>query len=334
MIVQIKKVLGCGIYPALFILFLMFFNNCQNQYEDYDNRSYDDRSSDDRYNRGSRSRNSSDLRTVNTSSSIRFQPIRESQFDGDDCEDSEECKDWCDEIFSRSLQDQCENFPEDMVEVFYETYRNLKLASLSSLEEIDPSALAVFMDIDDRFINSLKEDWGISGVSALLNYTAGNPLVVEAFQYKENEEIFKNLLLEFAQLNNKQAHLSIALSLNVARHRETMPALIKNADNETAMQFIFDLVTQECADPLFCKQQILCVREDISRRTSRQRPSDLCPYLGPRDRADYCYIQGPDVWSYVDNLISDGDLKDNDLRSLELNEQMCSAFCSSNNCYL
>ncbi len=338
MIFNTKKVLGYGIYPALFILFLIFFNNCRNQYEDdyyYDDRRYD-RGYDDRYDRGSsrRHRNDSELRTVSPSSSIRFQPLKASQFDGEDCEEFEECRELCDEIFSRSFQDRCENFPEDMVEALYETYEDLKLASPSSLENIDPSALAVLMDMDDRFINSLKDDWGISGVSALLDYTAKNPLAVEAFQYGDNEEIFKDLLLEFARLNNKTAHFSTALSLNVARHRETLPALIKNADNETAMQFILDILSQECSDSFTCKKQALCVREDISRRASRQRSSDLCPYLGVRDRADYCYIQGPDVWSYIENLIYDGDIKDRDLANLELNEQTCDTFCSRNDCYL
>ena len=337
MIFKTKKALGYGIYPVLFILLLLFFNNCQNQSDYYEDRRYDEeRYSDRRYDRGSsRSyRNDSELRTVNRSSSVRFQPLKESQFDGDDCEDSEECRELCDEIFSRSLQDRCENFPEDMVEVLYETYQDLKSASLSSLENMDPSALAVLMNMDDRFINLLKDDWGISGISALLDYTAKNPLAVEAFQYSDNEEIFKDLLLEFARLSNKTAHLSTALSLNVARHRETLPALIKNADNEIAMQFILDILSQECTDSFDCKKKMLCVREDISRRTSRQRSADLCPYLGVRERADYCYIQGPDVWSYIENLIDEGDIKDRDLTNLELNEQMCDTFCSRSDCYL
>ncbi len=330
MIFKTKKVLGYGIYPALFILFLMFFNNCQNQYDDYNDRyRYDDRYGRSRSNR-------SDLRAVNTSSSVRFEPIRESQFDRDDCEESEECQDWCNEIFSGSAQERCESLPEDMVEVLYDTYENLKSASPSSLEDMDPSAMAVLIDMDDRFINFLRDDWGISGVSALLDYTARNPLVVEAFRYSNNEEVFKNLLLEFVRLNNKKSSLSTALSLNVSRHRETMLTLIKNADNREAMQFVFDLVMRECSDSLNCKKQMLCVRENIARRSSRERHFDVCPYLGPRDRADYCYIQGPDVWSYIENLIYDGDLKDPDLMGLELNEQMCNSFCSRNrdNCYL
>lgn len=334
MIIQVKKALGYGIYPVLFILLLIFFNNCQNQYEDYDSRyQYSDRDRyDGRYGgRSDRYRSRSDLREVNTS--IRFEPISKRQFDGDDCEDSNDCQDLCDEMFSGSIRDKCENLPEDMVDALYTAYKNLKYASPSNLEDMDPSALAVLLDMDSGMIDLLKEDWGIRGVSALMDYTARSPLAVEAFQYGSNEEIFKSILIEFSQLKHNESHLTYALSSNVVRHRETMLALIKNADNKEAMQFVFDLVNQECST-LACKQKILCVREDITRRSSRQRNSDICPYLGPRDRADYCYIQGPDVWSYIENLIYEGYLNDRDLRGLDLNEQMCDSFCSRNNCYL
>ena len=329
MIVKIKKVLGYGIYPALFLLFLIFFNNCQSQYDN--DRDY---RSDNRYDRDrGRYRNNSDLREVNTASSVRFEPIAQRHFDGDDCEDSNECQDLCTDMFSRPAQERCERLPEDMVTALYDAYENFKYASPSNLEEIDPSALAVLLDMDDRIINLLREDWGIRGIAALMDYTARDPLAVSAFQYGNNEAIFKAILLEFSQLKHNVSDLTVALSANVARHRETMLALIKNADNKEAMQFVFDLLNQECSS-LTCKQKVLCVREDIERRTSRDRNSDVCPYLGPRDRSDHCYIQGPDVWSYIENLIYEGHFNDSDLANLDLNEQMCDSFCSQNNCYL
>ena len=328
MIFKTKKVLGYGIYPALFILFLIFFNNCQNQYDD--GGYYNDR---DRYNNNSY-RNNSNLREINTSSSVHFEPISKHQFEGDDCDQFDECQDLCDEMFSGVVQERCESLPEDMVEALYSAYENLKYASMDSLQRMDPSAVAILIDMDDRFINFFKEDWGINGISALIDHTMRNPLMIEAFRYGNNEETFKSILLEFARLRHNNSSLTSALSVNVVRHRETILTLIKNSDNKEAMQFVFDLVSRECSSPVQCKQHILCVREDISRRSSQDRYSDICPYLGPRDRSDYCYIQGPDVWSYIENLIYDGDLSDSDLANLDLNEQMCNSFCSRNNCYL
>lgn len=328
--------LGYGIYPALFILFLVFFNNCQNQYDDDYYYRYDNDRYGNRYNGSSnRYRNNSDLREVNTSSSVRFEPISQSQFEGEDCDEFNECQDLCDEMFSRSIaQDKCESFPEDMVEALYSAYENLKHASMDSLQRMDPSAMAVLIDMDDRFINFFRDDWGISGISAFINHTMRSPLMIEAFRYGNNEEVFKNILLEFARLRHNNASLISALSVNVVRHRETVLTLIRNSDNQEAMQFVFELLSRECSS-LQCKQQVLCVREDISRRrSSRDRDSNFCPYLGPRDRSDYCYIQGPDVWSYIENLIYDGDLSEPDLANLELNERMCDSFCSHNNCYL
>lgn len=330
MIFKTKKVLGYGIYPALFILFLIFFNNCQNQYDDYyDNRFYDDRNSGN-----SRYRNNSDLREINTSSSVRFEPITKRQFEGDNCEALDDCQDLCDEMFSGTAQERCESLPEDMVTALYSAYENLKHASMDSLQRMDPSAMAVLIDMDDRFIGVFREDWGIHGVSALIDYTVRNPLMIEAFRYGNNEETFKSILLDFARLKHNNASLISALSVNVVRHRETVLTLIKNSDNKEAMQFVFDLVSRECSSPVQCKQQILCVREDISRRSIRDGYSEVCPYLSPRDRSDYCYVQGPDVWSYIENLIYDRDLNDPDLASLDLNEQMCNSFCIRDNCYL
>ena len=331
--VHIKKALGYGIYPVLFILFLVFFNNCQNQYDDYDNDNDRYRDEDRRGSGSSRYRNNSDLREVNTSSSVRFEPIAKRHFDGEDCEDFDDCQDLCDEMFSGAIQERCENLPEDMVEALYESYENLKYVSPSNLEDMDPSTLAVLIDMDQKIINRLMRDWGIIGVSSLIDYTARNPLVVEAFQHGNNEEAFKKILLEFSRLKTEEFSITSALSLNVVRNRETMLVLIKNADNKEAMQFVFDLLETECAT-LVCKQKVLCVREDITRRSSRDRNSDVCPYLGPRDRSKHCYIQGPDVWSYIENLIYDRHFNDNDLMNLDLNEQMCDSFCSRNDCYL
>lgn len=331
MIFKTKKVLGYGIYPALFILFLIFFNNCQNQYDDYNDPYYNN---NNRYGGSSnRYRNNSDLREVNTSSGVRFEPISKSQFEGGDCDEFDECQDLCDEMFSGGAQERCESLPEDMVDALYDAYENLKHASMDSLQRMDPSAMAVLIDMDDRFINFFRDDWGIRGISALINHTVRSPLMIEAFRYGNNEETFKDILLEFARLRHNNSSLVSAFSVNVVRHRETILTLIKNSDNKEAMQFVFDLLSRECSS-LQCKQQILCVREDISRRSSRDGYSGVCPYLGPRDRSDYCYIQGPDVWSYVENLIYDGDLNDQSLANLELNERMCNSFCSRNNCYL
>jgi len=236
-------------------------------------------------------------------------------------------------MFSRSVHDRCENLPEDMVTAIYDCYESLKHVSIDSLQRMDPSAMAVLIDMDDIFIYIFRDDWGIHGFSSLIDYTAKNPLMIEAFRYSNNEDIFKNILREFARLKHNNASLISAFSVNVVRHRETALTLVKNSDNKEAMQFFFDLLSQECSS-LQCKQKVLCVREDISRRSSRDRYSDICPYLGLRDRSDYCYIQGPDVWSYIENLIYDGDLNAPGLAGLELNEEMCNSFCSRNNCYL
>ena len=356
-----RKALDLIFYPVLFFILSLFFLRCQNNSgDDYYDDYYDDRRRGgnyyddydrDRDGRRRSIRSREDIPLVTRGRVTRFSILRESSFSGRDCEDvsDRECREQCDEIFSRSsARSECEDFPEDMVQALYDTYRELEHIQQSSpsrssrdrdsssdLRRIDPSAVAVMVNIDkDLLVNLSKNQWGRAGTAVFLDWVARNPAAVEAMRYRDNEDSFKEVLLEFSNFYRRDSSypLPLSLSLNVGRHRETFLYRAWEQDNHIAVQFVFDLMSCSLDSLKDCKQLALCYREPVSR-SSRREGDSSCPYLSSRDlrRARHCYVQGPDVWSYIEGLLQDGDFRDTDIGSLTIDQQFCDDFCGSSN---
>ena len=339
-----------NIFKCLCFLFVLsLFAYCQSSYRSQDNYDDDDERDERRRTTSSRRGGSSSLRSVDGSSSSTrsFTPLRERDFEGPDCEESRECRDFCADIFPRSTRSQCENLPEDMVELLHASYKNLEnMRSASgdsdntrrSAQRVDPAALAAILDIDVGAVLDLpKSKWSIREVKEFLNWLAQSPLAVKALEDEDSKnKVFKETLRAFSKRENAVNRITAALSLDVGQYFQTFFYQAQNADNERAFQYTFDFLNDNCGGVSVknCKLLILCAREE--EEDGRYRSRQTCPYLSGnrrRQREDYCYAQGPNVWSYINGLIDDNDLHDADLESItELNEEFCENFCKTNNC--
>ena len=302
---------------SLAILCFIFALACQNNSSEDDYYPSDRGEGDTRRNLRNPSGN---IRTVNTNYT-HYRRLKESHFDGEDCDKNSDCRELCEEISDRNdFEDKCEDLPEDMVETLHETFQQLRhITSANALNRVDPSALGALLHINVNVLLDLfdgeSDDWTPRNVKEFLNWTANNPIVVEALREDSQNLFFKEAL---KQLN---ADVSLALLTSVHQYRDTFISQAVKADNDRAIHLAFSLISESQK-----KSDFLCKRETISR--SRASSTSTCHYDSSSDdfrrnrRSSYCYIHGPTVWSYVSdlNLSLSSELS-------RLNEDSCNKYC-------
>ena len=321
------------IFIAVFFTFFLFFFSCNQE-----NRNVDDRdpisNSADRS--GRTIRQSSDLREVNSSSS-RFRVLKKTDFDGDDCEKDNECRVLCREIFSSSNnRDSCENYPIEMTEALYDTFVGLRSIRTPDTTRVDPAAMGfLFNEEPEMFRRQFEDEWGVRGVSAFLNWVALSSDAAQAMNYNNNKRVLVEIFLALTDWHKEPQTIARALSIGLARQRDTFLYFVQEADNENALELALELLQEDkcgVASSKGCKLLALCGRQPLAQQFSfYDSNSSNCYYLDSYEAedADYCYIQGPDVWSYTQRSIENGDVRDNDLESGILGINQCDQFCKS-----
>lgn len=308
-------------YRYIFILAvfsLIFSCSPESEFKDDDDDDYDREYS-------SRRPSGSSLRVVDEGAG-RFQRLKSSQFKGEDCDEKRECLDQCRDIYNHnSFRSQCGNLPEDMVAVLYENFQNLQHIRVNSDRLVDPSALGALLHLEPKVMVQLVEDsWTERDISEFLNWAAGSELVIEALE-EDDRNVFLTHILK--RLNS---NTSSALLASIDRYRDTFISQAAKADNEKAVRLAVQLISSDSNElgSFFCK------RERI--RSTRGGSSSSCHYhlAGQNRRRDYCYIHGPTVWSYINDVNFAGVrfpanlLQSGSSSRLNLDENSCESFCS------
>ena len=274
----------------------------------------------------SSSRNSGTLRQVNTSS-LKFRALKKSDFDGEDCEDDRDCPDLCRDMFSSSNRDRCEKYPINMVETLYETFQSLQGIRSSSGNGVDPSTVGFLFDLAPRlFQRKLRSEWGIRGVASFLSWVASSPSAAQAMNYRKNKDVMEEIFNEFANLSNADRDMATALSIGISRERDTFLYLVQDSNNTEGLQLALDLLGRDNA------MLALCKRRTIEEEYSYYTKESSCYYLDvyEAEDEDYCYTQGPDVWSYVQRSVQRRDVSSRDVSDALISTSTCNTFCLSN----
>ena len=271
------------------------------------------------------------LREVNSSSS-RFRVLKKSDFDEEDCEDDKDCRSLCRDMFSSSARDKCEDDPIDMVEFLHDTFLSLRNIRNPDNPQIDPSAVALLFDREPQMFNrELDDEWGVRGISAFLSWVASNPSASNAMRHGTNEQVLIEVLLELTELRDEDENIARAMSIGLARRRDTFLYFIQENNNEAGLELALELLQEnDCgAGSKDCKLLALCGREEITQEYSQYDRESSCYYLNvdEAEDADWCYTQGPDVWSYVQRELRSGDVRDSDLDGETLGSKLCDKFC-------
>ena len=308
---------------SLALLCFIFALGCPNT------RSSDDYYPDERDRRDStlRGRNPSDggIRTVNTHYT-HYKRLKESHFDGEECDKNPDCRDLCEEISDRNdFENECGDLPEDMVTALHETFQQLThITGANAFDRVDPSALGTLLHINANvmldLLNGDSDDWTNRDVKEFLNWAASNPIVIEALREDPRNLFFQTAL---KQLN---ADMSLALLTSIQQYRDTFISQAVRTDNNRAVNLALSLIPNSTEGDFFCK------RETISR--SRASSTSTCHYDSSSDdarraaarRSRYCYIHGPTVWSYINTLSIQMPAG-----LTSLNEDSCETYCEGHN---
>lgn len=308
---------------SLVLLSLIFTLGCQNR-SSSDEYYPSDRDRRDSSLRERGGRPSGGIRTVNAHYT-HYNRLRESHFEGEDCDKNSDCRELCEEISNRNdFERRCGNLPEDMVTALHETFQQLRhITTANAFDRVDPSALGTLLNMDVNVMLDLldgdSDDWTNRDIQEFLNWAASNPIVIEALREDSQNLFFKTAL---KQLN---ADVSLALLTSIQQYRDTFISQAVRANNDRAVDLALSLIPNSTGD-------FLCKRETIGR--SRASSTSSCHYDSSSEdlrrassrRSRYCYIHGPTVWSYMNGL------------SLQLpaglsrlNEESCDTYCEGHN---
>ena len=298
-------------------------------------------------NRGSdRDYRSAELRRLKGSSNPVIRSFLESRYsnpsynyEGDSCEEISSCLDICERSFSSRFRRKCERAPAEFIENLEEDL--FKLISISDLDEVDisPAFISAVLDFDEDLLSDLvKQNMSEGDLKTFLAWIAVNERVSEAFaDDRSSRDILKEAFEKLGDLNEGRKELETGFNIGLISEDDTFLSLASDEGNEEGFSLGYDILDDSCSNK-DCKLYVLCSREKQSSSRSRvfgtnRRNSSTCKTSTRTDRrirsGETCYIQGSNVWSFLEELIYDGDIKDSDFDEDIVTVEECNRFCGA-----
>lgn len=291
---------------------------------------------------------SSELRRLKNSSNPVIRSFLESRYSnpshgyrGDDCEEISACLDICENRFSSRLGRKCEKAPAEFIENLEEDL--FKLINISDLDEVDisPAFISSILDFDEDLLSDLiKDNMSEGDLKTFLAWIAVNEKVSEAFESdRRSKDILKEAFEKLGEFNKGGRELETAFNIGLITEDDTFLSLASDEANEEGFSLAYEVLDDSCFNR-DCKLYVLCSREKQTNSRSRifgvsRRNSSSCKTSTRTDgRArpgETCYIQGSNVWSFLEELIYERDIKDSDFDEEEevVTVRECNEFCGS-----
>ena len=262
-------------------------------------------------------------------------------FGGPDCEESEACKAICeDRILSRTRNRyRCYKSPRSLVESLEDGFFKLLNISVGKSVDISPGLIAGMLDIDVDIIADLVEKRMSKGdLRSFLAWVAINEGIAEVFLEEDRRsEVMENAFKELGKLQtDARREMETGLNTGLIQDEDTFFHLAALEGNEAAFQIAYEILESVCSSRS-CKLEVLCARDFQTRRRSRFFGNEsrflkcrTSASQGRRMRSEAtCYIHGAAAWSYLDELIEDREIRDNDFEGEEnqITVETCNAYC-------
>ena len=260
-------------------------------------------------------------------------------YGGATCEDVSSCLGICDDVFSRYSR-KCERAPAEFIESLNDNL--YKLLNISDLDEvgIDPAFITAIIDFDkDLLIDLIKKNMSEGDLKTFLAWIAVNEKIAEAFSEEyRSRDVLEEAFEKLGEFKNGKKDLETAFNIGLIAEDDTFLSLSAGEGNEEAFVLGYKVLDSSCSKK-DCKLYVLCSREqkNRNRRSSvfgfNSRNESLCKTSTRTDgRGGYrtnetCYIQGSNVWSYLEELIDEDDIKDSDFEKNIVTVTMCNQFC-------
>lgn len=264
-------------------------------------------------------------------------------YDGEECEESEACMEICDSFpFARRNRKKCHNSPRALVEKLEDgVFTLLNICEADSVD-ISPGLIAGMLDMDVDEMADLVEDKMSEGdLKSFLAWVAVNEDIAEVFLKEDRrseimEKAFKKLgKLQPEVENNEETGLNVGL----IQSEDSFFHLSAYESNSAAFQIGYEVLKSVCSSK-DCKMNLLCARDSQSRsrrsrifgRSSNITECRTSSEQGRRARSSgFCYIHGAVSWNYLNELIEDRDIRDNDFvgEENEITVEKCNEYCDS-----
>lgn len=265
-------------------------------------------------------------------------------YDGELCEENDFCKDTCDTILHRTYKTKCYKSPRAVVERLEESMFILLDISRVDYVEISPGMIAGMLDIGLDFVMDLVENRMSEGdLKSFLAWVAINRSIAEIFLAKDRRSrVIDRAFRALGRMQQVGVTNEVVTGLNVGLIRDDDSFLYLSASeyNRAAFKIGYQILRSDDTRDYKLKQ--LCAREaEFRNRRSRIGGASLYPIqcrtafqqTRRTSRSTVCYIHGTTVWSYLDELIDEGEIRDSDfeLDGQEVTVEVCNRYCGGEN---
>ena len=257
-------------------------------------------------------------------------------YDGDNCEKRRSCKDICDESFFRRYRKKCYRAPAEFIENLETDL--FKLISISDLDSVDisPAFIEAMLDFDDDLLLDLiRENMSEGDLKTFLAWVAVNENISIAFLNENSDNVLERAFKELNEFQSDSRREETSFNIGLIDENDTFLSLASDENNEEGFVLGYKVLEKICSNR-DCKLDVLCARESESNSRSRIfgysfRSNAFCKTStrgsGRHSRNNSCYIHGSNVWSFLDELIDEEEIRDSDFDEDPITVAKCNNFC-------
>lgn len=257
-----------------------------------------------------------------------------SDYNGEDCDDLKrtdknyrKCKDICEDIYEGE-RDSCEELPIDLIfklDILYQKIKRFKTKDNIFNRSVSDFDFGVMIDIHVNSVIELIEDWTTRELAEFLTWVASKPSVALALEEHDEEHEILNAAFTKLARQNDQREIKHGIGIGLEGYNKTFWVTAEKWENEIAFVAMHSFIETICtsstpATRKNCKLDIYCLREEFDYSRTRQKCNYSSNSRSSR-RINHCYIHGPDVWSYWEELNQKDRIQDSDFPSDSSNQQ-------------
>lgn len=265
-----------------------------------------------------------------------------SDYDGELCnstedQEREECEESCETVYGRD-SDQCKNLPVDLINILEELYKNLQSPQQirdgedALHTQVDEYSFGVMIDISIEPMLRLIRQWNNREAKEFLIWLARSPgASLGILEHDPSQEILPKVFGKVVSHSVVADIVKYGVAEDLRGFGETFLVLAEVVKNIPAFVLIHDLTDKFCSDTE-CKLQYYCV--NIKNERSPSYRSQCAYFRSSRftfSNVDYCYVHGPNVWSYWSYLHKQGLIVDTTFKQdFEITGEVCNNTCAAN----
>ena len=282
-------------------------------------------------------------RFVPTNNEGRYQVGRyiSSDYEGELCQNTEdreqeECQEICNKVYGQDA-DKCEVLPVDLIQILDEQFQYLESPQQirdgedALHSQLDEYSFGVMIDVSIEPMLRLIRQWNSREAREFLIWLAQSPGASLGIREHDTEyNIFKQVFGKIVSHSAVADIVKYGLAADLRGFGETFLVLAEVVKNEPAFALVHNLIGEFCSNTQ-CKMQHYCM--SIKNERSPSHRNQCAYYRSSRftfTNIDYCYIQGPNVWNYWNELHRQGLIVDDMFnQNFEITSDVCENACTN-----